>query len=68
MLCNARLAKASSLRKPNKTALRNHHGHPARKGCVTVTRPKCSQAICTAVSADEQAVSSAMLGPRKLKQ
>src|SRR6202022_2547479 len=28
----------------------------------------CSQATCTAVSADEHAVSSATLGPRRLKQ
>ena len=54
--------------------------NPMNPPCVimTVTPPAramspwpdqiCSQARCTAVSAEEQAVSSAMLGPRKLKQ
>jgi hypothetical protein len=54
--------------KADKTAGRDHDGDAAAKAASPRPARMCSQAACTAVSAEEHAVSIATLGPRRFRQ
>ena len=61
--------KHRGLRKTDETAGRDHHRDTAGQGRHRRGRVQmCSHAACTAVSAEEQAVSMATLGPRRFRQ